>query len=640
MHKQIYSTILGVLILGASCLGQSAQHPVKAPLKNNKPFVSKKQMAEPKSFDDPIWESDFSEDPSLWSIDNDAGNNDDWVIGTEGPSGTFTIGPINSTTADNGFALFDSDLLCSGNQNAWIVNGEPIDISEAEAVSIRFETYFRDFQGSCFLETSLDGEIWDSIEILDLEVNEATDNPITLTYSLPFLNGADEGYVRFRYNGGCDYAWMIDDVVIAATPQLDLRMNDAWYDEFILLEQLDEFETIDYYDNLEFNVYKSGNTRPLTFVAEVENLGTQELTGIILSVELETPESTETFESDPLASLPAFETAVLTIEDVMPEAFMNGGTLGEYTVNFLAAPEEADEDEENNSVPPKTFEVSEQDMANDRGNSYQTTNETSNDCIFANQFTFMEETTINYVSFGLDDEAIYETIGTITTMPGEELWLNIRQGSVLDDEGNGNDVFQLFEEDEVVYTIQEDDISSLGELTWITVMLPEEVDLDPGVIYQSEVQLPPVGEPFALVAITQPQETLAGTLYDFEDPSDGPQGWYTLGQTAPAIRMGYSGPDGVSDTDVLKFSMSQNFPNPVKNGMTQVSWNLFEPAKSVVFTITDVNGKKVYEEDLGARPSGAQENLSVDVSKLPAGVYQYGLLIDRQRLVRKMILTN
>ena len=61
-----------------------------------------------------IWTNDFSV-PADWTITSEAGPGA-WVIGTAIPSGQFLIAPITSTTADNGFALFDSDLDCSGNQ--------------------------------------------------------------------------------------------------------------------------------------------------------------------------------------------------------------------------------------------------------------------------------------------------------------------------------------------------------------------------------------------------------------------------------------------------------------------------------------------------------------------------------------------
>lgn len=52
-----------------------------------------------------IWTSDFSNAADWVTGTNATGNgaNDNWVIGTAGPAGSFAIAPIASTTAANGF---------------------------------------------------------------------------------------------------------------------------------------------------------------------------------------------------------------------------------------------------------------------------------------------------------------------------------------------------------------------------------------------------------------------------------------------------------------------------------------------------------------------------------------------------------
>ena len=58
-----------------------------------------------------LFSNDFS-DPSLWTMTDHAnGGTQNWVIGTAAPSGSFSsgMGAIASTTASNGFAMYDSD---------------------------------------------------------------------------------------------------------------------------------------------------------------------------------------------------------------------------------------------------------------------------------------------------------------------------------------------------------------------------------------------------------------------------------------------------------------------------------------------------------------------------------------------------
>ena len=74
------------------------------------PIISSSAAAAP-----PFWSNDFS-NASEWSMDDLVnGGLQNWVITTNGPQGGFSnaMGPIASTTAANGFALFDSDALNS-----------------------------------------------------------------------------------------------------------------------------------------------------------------------------------------------------------------------------------------------------------------------------------------------------------------------------------------------------------------------------------------------------------------------------------------------------------------------------------------------------------------------------------------------
>lgn len=167
---------------------------------------------------------DFSNPPN-WAISNDAGNADDWVIGTTGSSGPFPIGTINSTTAANGFALFDSDLYCSGSQIAYLTYNSAIILDPAAAsVTVEFEQFYRKFTDQVFVEVSTDGVIWNLFEVnAALLQNDFTANPeLTSVDITSVAAGQNSIFIRFSFisdfaiNGGdgCDYSWMVDDVQV------------------------------------------------------------------------------------------------------------------------------------------------------------------------------------------------------------------------------------------------------------------------------------------------------------------------------------------------------------------------------------------------------------------------------------------
>jgi hypothetical protein len=170
-----------------------------------------------------IWSDNLSV-PANWTIGNLAGNSDNWVIGTTPPSGTFPLPVIASPTAANGFALFDSDLLCSGNQNAFFKTSQPIDLSGATNVLLVWKEHYQKYFDSTFVEVSLDNNIWQGLALhTNLNDNAVTTNPLTYNVDLSSLAGFAQVWLRFRFysntsvfgpTGGCGYSWQIDDIVI------------------------------------------------------------------------------------------------------------------------------------------------------------------------------------------------------------------------------------------------------------------------------------------------------------------------------------------------------------------------------------------------------------------------------------------
>ncbi len=191
------------------------------------------------------WSDDFS-NPANWSTTAVIGT-DNWVIGTAGPAGSFAIAPINSATAANGFALFDSDLLCSGDQTANLETVNNIDLSAATSARVVFSQYYRAYFDSTFLFVSNDGgTTWSQITVNPITVNNnynsnnATTgaNPEVVNFDITSIAaGSATVKLRFQFyspttlgaSAGCGYAWMLDDVSIEDIPADDIGIADAAY---------------------------------------------------------------------------------------------------------------------------------------------------------------------------------------------------------------------------------------------------------------------------------------------------------------------------------------------------------------------------------------------------------------------------
>lgn len=226
--KKVYLGLLSFAMVGAI----NAQTVIKAPLRKMHVTAEAPSKININNTEKGItlFTFDFS-NAALWSFADNSGSGDNWVIGTTPPSGSFAINPIASTTAANGFALFDSDLLCSGDQNADVRLVNSVDLSSSPNVSLQFQSFYRKFQGSCYVIASVDGTNWTQFEVhAGLNGNESTTNPTNVQVNLSsVIGGSNTAYIGFRYVGGCDYAWMVDDVKIVQTDDYDLSINGLYW---------------------------------------------------------------------------------------------------------------------------------------------------------------------------------------------------------------------------------------------------------------------------------------------------------------------------------------------------------------------------------------------------------------------------
>lgn len=94
------------------------------------------------------------------------------------------------------------------------------------------------------------------------------------------------------------------------------------------------------------------------------------------------------------------------------------------------------------------------------------------------------------------------------------------------------------------------------------------------------------------------------------------------------------GPVGVKELENNNgVALSQNMPNPFTKEST-ITYSLVKDASSAVFTVTDVMGRVVSSEKVGATAG----NHSISVGSYAAGVYYYSLNVDGFVSTKKMIV--
>jgi hypothetical protein len=228
--KKLYFTLgLGVLLMGAN-----AQQKVKTKQKfAGEPVATKARNghATPQAT---IWSDDFSV-ASNWTMTHTGTTtaaNADWTIGTTPGAGTYSIGAIASTSASNGYALFDSDANCSGDQIANMTTTNSFSTLGHSAVRLRFQQFYEKWYDSTRVYVSNNGTTWTRFAINDaVAQNVPTANPdnVTIDISSVAANQATV-WIRFTFyspasvygaNAGCGYNWLIDDAIVEDIPAAD-----------------------------------------------------------------------------------------------------------------------------------------------------------------------------------------------------------------------------------------------------------------------------------------------------------------------------------------------------------------------------------------------------------------------------------
>ena len=161
------------------------------------------------------FEEDFSAGylPWCWYNIDQFGNGQVWRF--DNPAGR----TVNTTTADNGFAILDSDYYGSGGtQNADLVS-PMMDLSSIVAARLEFEHYFEGYAGSSatLLYSTDGGGSWQLLQ----NWTSSTGNADLYSENISGLV-AGEAAVRFKWNysGSFGNYWAIDDISVNGATEL------------------------------------------------------------------------------------------------------------------------------------------------------------------------------------------------------------------------------------------------------------------------------------------------------------------------------------------------------------------------------------------------------------------------------------
>lgn len=216
-----------------------------------------------------------------------------------------TNSPITSTSASNGFMIFDSDYLDNAGTSVFASGAAPaphvgrlitdvIDCSAYPSLELKFEMYARRFFSSWLVAFSTDGGVTynDTIEFFAddvVAVNAATAaNELALANVSSIIGGQSNVVMQFIFdgtpgnaNGNGYYFWMLDDIELRIPPanqMLFTTWNGAPAQDMIYNSNGAEYP--------KYGIMNSKQIVPVEFDANFFNYGTQTQTNTTLEVEI------------------------------------------------------------------------------------------------------------------------------------------------------------------------------------------------------------------------------------------------------------------------------------------------------------------------------------------------------------------
>ena len=551
----------------------------------------------------PFWTNDFSNSSDWTMVDLLNGGLQNWAITTNGPTGGFSqpMGAISSTTAANGFALYDSDALNTQYtpQEATLTYNGTVDCSQYQYVNINFECYHRVFHDSLFLETSLDNfaTVAGRYPIQEgLGVGNSSPNPEYISVNVSASAGNQPAvYFRFHYEGEWDYATMIDDVNFSETPDNELSFSDETFGGWWLGYQV----TGDLGTDFTMYPMSQATANPYRLEGVVRNSGVQTQNEVIMHVDVVDENGTTTALASSPISLTSGET-----DTVATTSTFSPPSMGLYNMNFWATSDSFPTTDTltRSTIVTDTVYGMDYDWNFDGANASGYAYLSRPDCgqVLANVFDIYANATLTSISFHVSSQS----------GAGGEVSVQLYETSG-----------EIFLEESDTYTLQQSDIGN-----WVTIPLLSPYPLFAGTSYMAGVL--GTQHPTDTVGVSISGNDHASSMIQDNGCDIGSGGfgaWYS--GDARLIRMNFGTVRVVND--IILNSGFVVYPNP-SNGVFTIEMDFTEPYDVIV---TDIVGKVVYNSVITNLT-----NKSIDLSKVDAGVYSVEFKNDGNSFIQKIII--
>jgi len=564
-----------------------------------------------KASGDSIWSEDFNGAPG-W---NTGGAQDIWAFDTDGPNGQYsdTSQIIESTTAGNGFMIYDADVNQSPtpgggffNHVGWLET-PVIDFTGYTNLTLIFQHTYRSCCAQGFepkIEVSDDGFATSEVYGAGIPGVGANDTPpttITKVDLSDFISNATNlanVQIRFLFDGSAGtthYWWQLDDIAIIESFNNDLILDDYFLASGAL--------------KIPYHQVPPEQLVDVEFSALIGNIGVDPQTNAVLDVVADDGTNQDNVSSAGVTINPDAVDSVAATTNWLPSG--TPGTVYDLTLTALQAESEQEpSDNEETDVFTITDSVYSVDNGTISGFISNFQGNTNQAFKIGNNMEIMDDTYITSMSVYVRDLADAET---------QEIYGEIQKF-------DGTDY--IFEGSTDFYALQSSDLGTLVTLTFptpIQVNAGDDILLLAGHNGSLDANIDDVS--FGM-AQTIPQGFVAGAASDGElavltDPS------------AVVIRANLNPNVSVNELKANEAVIGQSFPNPFTN-TTSIEYNL-KNAGEVSYSVVDVAGKELMSKNEGTVAAGGHK-ITVDGSDLSTGVYYLNLNVAGKKVTRKLMV--
>jgi len=596
------------------------------------------------------WTAEDTGEGMIWQAVDEAGNGyyaDGTASGVQPPAGEFStnIASMNSTTADNGWMVFDCDYfntpISEGYENTegWITS-PTLDFSAVGSVVITWEQYFRYCcypYAPIYLQVSNDGgATWTTFDAHGSFIesaNTASANVLTTSVDISCAAAySAEVQVRFSYlqapetgDAYSHYYWGIDDVTISENPVA----NDL---------AVVQVTNGDVYNVFEYRVTPLEQAIPeadggLLAGVLYRNNGNADQDETTVTVKIYDEGGTElSSTTTELGTVNSFANAANCPANSQDTVYVATGwtptATGNYVLEATIASANEDESSDDNTLS-KVIVYTDDEYGHDDESTLDvefTPRDSDieglfNPCGYGNYFHMHNAGSMAYgvtVRFGpscgggdLEFETrlyTYDGAVGLTDSPFETTYWTY------DDAWTPSGV----DNSDFVYLPFEDPIELTNENFYFVGVINE---------FESEAQLTVLGNA---------DSDTDNSTGDYNLTGAGDYVWFTSQTATPAIRLILServGIDEIANRNGIE--LHQNVPNPA-NGTTMIRFELLQ-ARNVTVEMRDLQGRLIQAVERGQLPAGTHQ-VDLNIADLQGGIYTYTLVADGMRLTKKMMV--